>query len=86
VLSANLHGGTVVANYPYDNNANGKQKNSVTPDNDVFRHLALTYAKKHPNMRTKNYCDDGNNFINGITNGADWYPVRGSLKNILILK
>jgi hypothetical protein len=85
VLSANLHGGTVVANYPYDNNAYGKQKKSVSPDDDVFRHLALTYAKKHPNMRTRNYCKDGTNFNNGITNGAEWYPVRGSLEKYINL-
>lgn len=45
VLSANLHGGTLVANMPYDENpsqTNGQP--FVTPDDAVFRMLAETYS------------------------------------------
>lgn len=45
VLSANLHGGALVANYPYDNNAEEETgKMNLSPDNDIFVLLARTYA------------------------------------------
>ncbi|CAG2174026.1 unnamed protein product, partial [Oppiella nova] len=82
VLSANFHGGTVVANYPYDNNKFGLRKKSVAPDNDVFRHLALTYVKKHPNMKSPVQCKERTDaFENGIVNGAQWYPVKGGMQD-----
>lgn len=57
---------------------------SKSPDDDVFRHLALTYSKAHAFM--------GNNkppcaqyafeiFKDGITNGADWYNVPGGMQD-----
>lgn len=46
VLSANLHGGALVANYPYDSSTNGGNFNpSYTPDNEVFVLLAKTYSE-----------------------------------------
>ncbi len=51
VLSANLHGGSLVASYPYDEtmyhteNTNGK-----SPDDSLFQHLARTYASRHLTM------------------------------------
>jgi hypothetical protein len=47
VLSANLHGGSVVANYPFDGQAPGQAKNqeNLAPDNAVFQHLAHLYAR-----------------------------------------
>jgi len=46
VISANLHGGSVVANYPFDGLAPGQTKGQINlaPDNDVFQHLAHLYA------------------------------------------
>jgi carboxypeptidase D len=68
VLSANMHGGAVVANYPYDGNAKRRSGlYSATPDDDLFRLLALTYASRNRAMAASREFEDG------ITNGADWY-------------
>ncbi|KAM4748863.1 carboxypeptidase M [Rhinophrynus dorsalis] len=74
ILSANLHGGAVVASYPYDNS------DVAAPDNDVFIHLAKLYSKKHANMYKGNACS-GTSFQDGITNGYSWYPVQGGMQD-----
>ena len=79
VLSANLHGGALVVNYPFDSSHNGSDHIEKTPDHDVFHHLALVYAKKHPKLRLKVQCESEESFEDGVTNGNAWYPVQGSL-------
>nr|XP_060482898.1 carboxypeptidase M-like [Panthera onca] len=80
VLSANLHGGALVASYPFDNGvpATGTlYSRSITPDDDVFQYLAHTYASRNPTMKKGDQCKTKMNFPNGITNGYSWYPLKG---------
>ncbi|EGV96013.1 Carboxypeptidase M [Cricetulus griseus] len=80
VLSANLHGGALVASYPFDNGVQATGtllSRSLTPDDDVFQHLAYTYASRNPNMTKGDQCKNKRNFPNGITNGYSWYPLQG---------
>lgn len=83
VLSANLHGGSLVASYPYDSNRQGIEVHqySKSPDDKVFKHLALTYSTSHLTM-SKGDPDCGTDFRNGITNGAYWYNVPGGMQDV----
>ena len=65
VLSANFHGGSLVANYPYDDTSNKRSEYSATSDDDIFRKLALTYSKNHPTMHLNKAQCDGDNFKDG---------------------
>ncbi|CAG9862375.1 unnamed protein product [Phyllotreta striolata] len=80
ILSAALHEGDMVANYPYDAiNPNGFGA-YLTPDDDVFKYLARVYADNHPVMHASKGCSNaGKDFKNGITNGADWYQFDGGM-------
>jgi len=90
VLSANLHGGSLVANYPYDDNAQGKSKvYSPSPDDALFKSLSLTYSRAHTTMHLGLPCRSNNffgsvldeRFEDGITNGAKWYSVSGGMQD-----
>jgi len=86
VLSANLHGGSLVANYPYDDNPSGQNEYTACPDDDIFRSLASTYSKAHPTMHLDNppwECKGvpPDHFNGGITNGASWYNVAGGMQD-----
>uniref|UniRef100_A0A2C9JLP4 Peptidase M14 domain-containing protein n=1 Tax=Biomphalaria glabrata TaxID=6526 RepID=A0A2C9JLP4_BIOGL len=82
VLSANLHGGSVVASYPFDDSAKHTSSGyySAAPDDQIFKHLAKTYASNHKTMFQGNLCI-GDNFADGITNGAYWYDVPGGMED-----
>merc|ERR1719411_560201 len=87
VLSANMHGGDLVANYPYDESKSANPTEyTASPDDMTFRNLAREYAGNHPRMsnpRTPG-CDDSiNEFAQsgGITNGAAWYSVGGGMQD-----
>ncbi|MFT7803295.1 carboxypeptidase D [Arapaima gigas] len=91
VLSGNLHGGTVVASYPFDDSASHKEQGlySRTADDALFVHLARTYAAHNPVMRTgEPKCPDDplETFEHGITNGAWWYDVTGGMQDFNYLK
>lgn len=50
---------------------------SVSPDDDVFIHLAKTYSHSHGSMHRGDVCADSRPFLDGITNGYQWYPLSG---------
>ena len=58
----------------------GPTKDSPTPDNDLFKDLALEYAKNHPVMTNDPNCGGfgGQTFKKGVTNGAKWYVSQSS--------
>ena len=61
VLSGNIHGGALVASYPFDNTPNSIFSSvlstpSLTPDDDVFKHLAGSYSFNHGRMFTGEPC------------------------------
>ncbi|XP_017489571.1 PREDICTED: carboxypeptidase D isoform X1 [Rhagoletis zephyria] len=81
VLSANFHGGAIVASYPYDNSIAHREccEESLTPDDRIFKLMAHTYANNHPIMRKGHNCND--TFTDGITNGANWYELNGGMQD-----
>jgi hypothetical protein len=68
VVSFNGHGGALVMNYPWD------YTYTLAPDNDALIKLALEYS-------TYNLPMYNGAFPQGITNGAAWYVVTGSLQD-----
>jgi len=87
VLSGNIHGGALVASYPFDNTAASllpqlSTSPSLTPDDDTFKHLATTYSFNHGRMFLGKACKAGApTFPNGTTNGAAWYPLTGGMQD-----
>uniref|UniRef100_A0A1I8JJW1 Peptidase_M14 domain-containing protein n=1 Tax=Macrostomum lignano TaxID=282301 RepID=A0A1I8JJW1_9PLAT len=83
VLSANLHGGAVVANYPFDGTKEGASVYSKAPDDATFRQLARAYSSSHPRMTSQHRCPAylTERFTDGITNGAQWYSLYGGMQD-----
>ncbi|KAM6184799.1 carboxypeptidase N catalytic chain [Rhynchocyon petersi] len=85
VLSANLHGGAVVANYPYDKSLEHRVRgfrhtaNTPTPDDKLFQKLAKVYSYAHGWMYQGWNC--GDYFPDGITNGASWYSLSKGMQD-----
>ncbi|HKQ62363.1 MAG TPA: M14 family zinc carboxypeptidase [Candidatus Polarisedimenticolaceae bacterium] len=78
VLSANYHGGSLVANYPFDGSASGSSIYTAAPDDSVFLSLSRTYADHNAPMRASN---SDASFNNGVCNGADWYVIYGGMQD-----
>ncbi|KAJ8541478.1 hypothetical protein K7X08_002294 [Anisodus acutangulus] len=73
--SASLHGGALVANYPWDGTENKKKYYYGCPDDETFKHMASIYSHSHHNMSLSE------EFPGGITNGAYWYPIYGGMQD-----
>jgi len=79
VLSGNLHGGALVANYPFDNQIQGSKKpESISPDDSTLQMLAKAYSHAHTKMSKGDACVK---FRDGITNGAAWYVIDGGMQD-----
>ena len=73
-LSANLHGGAEVVNYPWDwAEISGSGRVNPHPDDIWFRFISSEYADAAKN----GFPGYMNLFPGGITNGAYWYVVYG---------
>ncbi|KAK1282455.1 hypothetical protein QJS10_CPB22g00924 [Acorus calamus] len=73
--SASLHGGALVANYPWDGSTDSGRHYYACPDDKAFRYLASVYSNTHHNM------SQSLEFRGGITNGALWYPIYGGMQD-----
>ncbi|HNZ06972.1 MAG TPA: M14 family zinc carboxypeptidase [Candidatus Cloacimonadota bacterium] len=68
-LSANFHGGAEVINYPWD------YTYTLAPDDALIQAAALTYSSHNSLLY------NSTEFPQGITNGAQWYVITGSLQD-----
>ena len=71
--SANLHGGALVVNYPFDNDGLGSVF-SPTPDEDMFVYVSEQYSQYNLPMWN-------GSFYHGITNGAAWYSIDNGMQD-----
>uniref|UniRef100_A0A1A8FK58 Carboxypeptidase D, a n=1 Tax=Nothobranchius korthausae TaxID=1143690 RepID=A0A1A8FK58_9TELE len=84
VLSANLHGGSLVVNYPFDDDEEGVSHYSKSPDDQVFQQVSRAFSQENPLMHSGHPCEDmypNEYFEDGITNGANWYSVPGGMQD-----
>lgn len=75
VASASLHGGALVANYPWDGSGDSRKRYFACPDDKTFQYMASIYSQSHYNMSLST------EFKGGITNGALWYPIYGGMQD-----
>ncbi|CAH8337452.1 unnamed protein product [Eruca vesicaria subsp. sativa] len=73
--SATLHGGALVANFPWDGTEDKRKYYYGCPDDQTFRFMARLYSNSHRNMSLSQ------EFEGGITNGASWYPIYGGMQD-----
>ena len=73
-ISANIHGGVEVCNYPWDTWSN------LTADNSWWEYVSHEYADTCQANSSNGYF----NYLNdGITNGNDWYEVNGGRQDYM---
>ncbi|XP_032419553.1 carboxypeptidase Z isoform X2 [Xiphophorus hellerii] len=85
VQSASLHGGELVVSYPFDFSRDSHEEKmfSPTPDEQIFKQLARTYADAHATMSNNDTDRCGASFYRnrGIINGALWYSFAGGMSD-----
>lgn len=68
-LSANFHGGAVCVNYPWDSSY------TRHPLDNFLQYISKEYSYLNEEMKNSRYFEDG------ITNGADWYVLKGGMQD-----
>lgn len=74
VMSANLHDGAEVVNYPWDT------WERVTADDQWWRMVSREYADKVQQYSSQGYFND---LDNGVTNGYAWYTINGGRQDYM---
>eukprot|EP00873_Tetraselmis_striata_P002266 jgi/Tetstr1/422530/TSEL_013340.t1 len=75
-LSANLHGGALVASYPFDAcDRSGFKRYCPTPEDPTPYNLARTIADSNLRMSASSA------FPEGVTRGSEWYAVIGGMQD-----
>lgn len=69
VSGLSFHSGALVMNYPWD------YSHALAPDNELLIDMSLTYSQHNLPMY------NSNEFDQGITNGAAWYVITGSMQD-----
>jgi hypothetical protein len=77
VISANLHGGAEVLNFPWD------RWSRRHPDDEWFYHICRKYADTVHLHSDPLYLRD---LDNGVTNGYDWYQIYGGRQDYVTLE
>ena len=72
VLAANLHGGALVVNYPFDNEDTGSRYSDYQ---NLMVNISEAYSILNPPMW------NSPSFYHGVTNGADWYIIDGGMQD-----
>ena len=75
VLSANLHTGALLVNYPYDEDGVGSGNDAPTPDDLLFEDVSRRYSSNNPTMWSQS------SFPDGISNGSAWYAMLGGMQD-----
>ena len=98
VLSANLHGGIELVNYPFDNafasttvyhseDPSGLGPYYTHPDTNWFEYVSVEYASQAQNDSPSGYMTtDEDSYIypsTGVTHGAEWYRVYGGRQDYM---
>ncbi|MBU0765537.1 MAG: PKD domain-containing protein [Bacteroidetes bacterium] len=78
IMSANIHGGAEVANYPWDFWTSSQ---NITADDTWWQYVSLKYATPALNNSPAGYFQSVTS--SGITNGGDWYVVIGSRQDYM---
>ncbi len=76
VMSANMHGGIELVNYPYDSWTSGVYTHA---DHDWFEMVSYEYADTAQYYSPSGYMTA----YGGVTHGGDWYVVYGSRQDYL---